>query len=220
VVGSLFCPPPLPWCRAALEEKLHARRREADAKAERRRQLEAALAAAPSDEARTALLKASRELEVSLSRDARKRMTVADFEPLCIIGRGAFGEVTLVRPKGAPGAIYALKTMRKDAMLAKGQAAHVRAERDALARAKSGGHVIRLHASFQDADSLHLLMDYAAGGDLMSLLIKEDRIPEEALRFYAAEAVQAVASIHALGYIHRDLKVRAPPYSHTPCIVT
>jgi serine/threonine kinase 38 len=49
-------------------------------------------------------------------------------------------------------------------------------------------------------------MDFCPGGDLMTLLIKEDILPEAAVRFYAAEAVQAVASVHALGYIHRDLK--------------
>lgn len=38
-----------------------------------------------------------------------------------------------------------------------------------------------------------------AGGDLMTLLIKEDILPEQAVRFYAAEAVMAVQSVHALG---------------------
>lgn len=29
-----------------------------------------------------------------------------------------------------------------------------------------------------------------------------------AVRFYAAEAILAIASVHAMGYVHRDLKVR------------
>jgi hypothetical protein len=37
----------------------------------------------------------------------------------------------------------------------------------------------------------------------MSLLIKEDVLPEAAVRFYAAEAVLAVGAVHAAGYIHR-----------------
>ena len=45
-----------------------------------------------------------------------------------------------------------------------------------------------------------------AAGDLMSLLIKEDILPEAAVKFYAAEAVMAVAAVHQSGYIHRDLK--------------
>lgn len=49
-------------------------------------------------------------------------------------------------------------------------------------------------------------MEYLPGGDLMGLLMKEDIFPEMATKFYVAELVQAVASVHALGYIHRDLK--------------
>lgn len=40
----------------------------------------------------------------------------------------------------------------------------------------------------------------------MTLLIREDTFPEAATRQYVAEMAMAVASVHALGYIHRDLK--------------
>ncbi len=49
-------------------------------------------------------------------------------------------------------------------------------------------------------------MEYLPGGDFMSLLVKQDTLPEPALRQYAAELVLALASVHAQGYIHRDLK--------------
>jgi serine/threonine kinase 38 len=51
-----------------------------------------------------------------------------------------------------------------------------------------------------------MVMEYLPGGDLMGLLMKEDTFNEQATKFYIAELVQAVASVHALGYIHRDLK--------------
>eukprot|EP01041_Mallomonas_annulata_P008264 gene8264-17006_t len=49
-------------------------------------------------------------------------------------------------------------------------------------------------------------MEYLPGGDLMGLLMKEDTFSEDSTRFYIAEMVLAVSSVHALGYIHRDLK--------------
>lgn len=49
-------------------------------------------------------------------------------------------------------------------------------------------------------------MEYLPGGDLMGLLMKKDTFTEQATRQYAAELAMAVASVHALGYIHRDLK--------------
>jgi serine/threonine kinase 38 len=48
----------------------------------------------------------------------RKKTTVNDFEPLSIIGRGAFGEVRICRIK-ATGEVVAMKKMKKAEMVAK-----------------------------------------------------------------------------------------------------
>lgn len=89
--------------------------------------------------------------------------------------------------------------------LAHAQVAHVRSERNALAES-AADCIVRLHYSFQDEEQLYLVMDFCPGGDLMSLLIREDVLPEAWVRVYAAEAAMAVAAVHSLGYIHRDLK--------------
>jgi serine/threonine kinase 38 len=49
-------------------------------------------------------------------------------------------------------------------------------------------------------------MNYLAGGDLMTLLMKRDILSESESRFYIAEIILAVDSIHKANYIHRDLK--------------
>ena len=49
-------------------------------------------------------------------------------------------------------------------------------------------------------------MEFLQGGDLMTLLIEKDIFTEEESRFFTAELVLAVESVHKLGYIHRDLK--------------
>lgn len=47
-------------------------------------------------------------------------------------------------------------------------------------------------------------MDYYSGGDLLTLLSKyEDHLPEEMAKFYLAEVVLAVNSIHKMDYVHR-----------------
>ncbi len=58
----------------------------------------------------------------------------------------------------------------------------------------------------QDAKNLHMVMEYLPGGDLMGLLIKKDTFTEAETMQYMAEIALALASVHALGYIHRDLK--------------
>jgi len=51
-------------------------------------------------------------------RNKRKRITVYDFESLHIIGKGAFGEVRVVRHT-ATGDILAIKKMNKTDMINK-----------------------------------------------------------------------------------------------------
>lgn len=49
-------------------------------------------------------------------------------------------------------------------------------------------------------------MDYLPGGDLMTLLMARDILTEEESRFYIAEMVLAIESVHKMNCIHRDIK--------------
>ena len=137
-------------------------------------------------------------------REQRKQISVTDFEPLTIIGRGAFGEVRLVRQKET-GKVFALKKVNKNEMIKKNQVQHVKSERNILALAENPW-VVELTFTFQDEKHLYFVMEYLPGGDLMTILIKRDILPESEARFYLAECILAVESVHNLNYIHRDLK--------------
>lgn len=51
-------------------------------------------------------------------------------------------------------------------------------------------------------------MDYYCGGDLLTLLSKfEDRLPEDMAKFYIAEMVLAIQSVHELRYVHRLVNI-------------
>jgi len=95
--------------------------------------------------------------------------------------------------------------MKKNEMIYKNQVAHVRAERDILAHADNPW-IVELKCSFQDEKYLYLVMEFLQGGDLMTLLMEKDILSEEMSRFYIAETVLAVESVHSYNYIHRDLK--------------
>lgn len=142
--------------------------------------------------------------ETEFLRLKRSRLGVEDFEPLKVIGKGAFGEVRLVQKKDT-GHIYAMKILRKADMIDKEQVAHVRAERDVLVEADHEW-VVKMYYSFQDAVNLYLIMEFLPGGDMMTLLMKKDTLTEEQTQFYVAESVLAIDSIHNLGFIHRDIK--------------
>lgn len=95
--------------------------------------------------------------------------------------------------------------MRKDEMLSKNQILHVRTEREILTTAKNPW-IVNLRYSFQDETFLYLVMDYLPGGDLMSLLMQRNILSENETKFYIAELILAVESVHNLNCIHRDLK--------------
>lgn len=121
-----------------------------------------------------------------------------------------------------------MKSMLKENMIIKNQVGHIRAERDILTESENPW-IVTLFYSFQvepftrsstestlssslpsdfiqDAKNLHMVMEYLPGGDLMGLLIKKDTFSESETMQYMAEIAMALASVHALGYIHRDLK--------------
>lgn len=139
--------------------------------------------------------------EARYLRFLRTRNKADDYETLKLIGKGAFGEVKLVRKK-TDKKIYALKSLVKTQMVAGDQVARVRAERDILAESDSPW-VVKLFTTFQDTKFLYMLMEFLPGGDLMTMLIKYDIFSEDITRFYIAEIIMAIEAVHKLEFIHR-----------------
>ncbi|KAF3968441.1 hypothetical protein ACB098_02G085900 [Castanea mollissima] len=172
---------------------------------ERRHVLEKKLADAEvSEEEQNNLLKFLEKKETEYMRLQRHKMGADDFEPLTMIGKGAFGEVRICREK-ATSHVYAMKKLKKSEMLRRGQVEHVKAERNLLAEVDSNC-IVKLYCSFQDEEFLYLIMEYLPGGDMMTLLMRKDTLTEDEARFYVGETVLAIESIHKHNYIHRDIK--------------
>ncbi|XP_077075936.1 serine/threonine-protein kinase MRCK alpha isoform X3 [Siphateles boraxobius] len=139
------------------------------------------------------------------SKVKQMRLRKEDFEILKVIGRGAFGEVAVVKVKNTDK-VFAMKILNKWEMLKRAETACFREERDVLVNGDSQW-ITTLHYAFQDENNLYLVMDYYVGGDLLTLLSKfEDRLPEDMSKFYLAEMVLAIDSVHQLHYVHRDIK--------------
>ncbi|XP_051128565.1 uncharacterized protein LOC127249673 [Andrographis paniculata] len=172
---------------------------------ERRYMLERKLADAEvSEEEQNNILKYLEKKETEYMRLQRHKMGADDFEPLTMIGKGAFGEVRVCREKSTSH-IYAMKKLKKSEMLRRGQVEHVKAERNLLAEVDSNC-IVKLYCSFQDDEYLYLIMEYLPGGDMMTLLMRKDTLTEDEARFYVGETVLAIESIHKHNYIHRDIK--------------
>ncbi|KAK2890078.1 rho-associated protein kinase 2-like isoform X2 [Channa argus] len=134
-----------------------------------------------------------RELQVKLE----------DFEKVKLIGRGAYGEVQLVRHK-ASQKVYAMKKLSKFEMIKRSDSAFFWEERHIMAFSNSPW-IVQLCCAFQDDRHLYMVMEFMAGGDLVTLTMNYD-IPEKWACFYTAEVVLALDAIHSMGFIHRDVK--------------
>nr|XP_056710857.1 rho-associated protein kinase 1 isoform X2 [Euleptes europaea] len=139
----------------------------------------------------------------TISKVRDLRMKAEDYEVVKVIGRGAFGEVQLVRHKSSRK-VYAMKLLSKFEMIKRSDSAFFWEERDIMAFANSPW-VVQLFYAFQDDRYLYMVMEYMPGGDLVNLMSNYD-VPEKWARFYTAEVVLALDAIHSMGFIHRDVK--------------
>ena len=57
-----------------------------------------------------------------------KKMTVNDFTTLKVIGKGSYGKVLLVK-KNDDNKVYAMKILKKKAMIKRNQVKHIKIER-------------------------------------------------------------------------------------------
>ncbi|XP_065707869.1 citron Rho-interacting kinase isoform X11 [Patagioenas fasciata] len=131
--------------------------------------------------------------------------SVKDFEVKSVVGCGHFADVKVVREK-ATGDVYAMKVMSKESLLAQEHVSFFEEERSILSQSTSPW-IPQLQYAFQDKKNLYLVMEYQPGGDLLSLLNRyEDQLDESMVRFYLAELVLAIHSVHQMGYVHRDIK--------------
>ncbi|XP_011612688.1 rho-associated protein kinase 2 isoform X1 [Takifugu rubripes] len=155
-------------------------------------------------------LRKNKNIEVFLNRYEKVieqtrdlQMKSEDFEKVKIIGRGAFGEVQLVRHRVSQK-VYAMKLLSKFEMIKRSDSAFFWEERDIMAFSNSPW-VVQLCCAFQDEHYLYMVMEYMPGGDLVNLTSTYD-VPEKWAKFYTAEVVMALDAIHSMGFIHRDVK--------------
>ena len=143
--------------------------------------------------------------ESQLYKLLRRKLSVDNFEIIKLIGKGGFGEVNICRYK-ENGKIYAMKKITFEKLKYKNGLLHVQTEKDILSLNNDNLWITQLRYSFIDNSNLYLIMDFCPGGDLMNYLIERDILQESEARFYIAEIILCVHSLHKMNCIHRDLK--------------
>ena len=144
-------------------------------------------------------------LTIEFQPHIKTPLLMNDFELLKVIGKGSFGKVMQVVKKDTKQ-IYALKTIRKQHIVASMEVDHTMAERTVLARVLNP-FIVPLKFSFQLPEKLYLVLSFINGGELYFHLQKEGRFLMDRLRFYIAELLTALELLHQMNVIYRDLKL-------------
>lgn len=144
------------------------------------------------------------QIGVAFQPSTGQSFSIDDFELITVIGKGSFGKVMQVRKRDT-SRIYALKTIRKQHIIERGEITHTLAERLVLARVHNP-FIVPLKFSFQSEQKLYLVLAFVNGGELFHHLQREQRFNEERSRFYSAELLLALEHLHELDVVYRDLK--------------
>lgn len=126
------------------------------------------------------------------------------FEFICLIGHGGFSKVWKVKWKKT-NAIFALKEMSKTRIMDKKCENTILLERDLLSK-MNHPFIVNMHFSFQDMNSLYLVMDLITGKDLRYHLSKLKKFTAEQSKFFLACTILGLEYIHYNKILHRDIK--------------
>uniref|UniRef100_A0A6B2LAD0 Protein kinase domain-containing protein n=1 Tax=Arcella intermedia TaxID=1963864 RepID=A0A6B2LAD0_9EUKA len=120
-----------------------------------------------------------------------------------MLGVGTFGHVHRVRNK-VTKAEYAMKVLKKSAVMQLKQVEHLKNEKDILLSTQHP-FIIRLYKTYVDSRNIYLLMELS-GGEFFSLLRSVGRLDKESTQFFAAEMVLVLDHLHSRSIVYRDLK--------------
>ena len=96
--------------------------------------------------------------------------------------------------------------LKKSVVAAKAQVEHTQAERKIMSEVKHP-FLVQLRYAFQSDEKLYIVTDYYNGGSLYYHLRRAKFFAPERTRFYAAQLAMALAHLHNLKIIYRDLKL-------------
>jgi len=136
--------------------------------------------------------------------DATVTCSLTDLQTVGILGRGAFGTVSLVSDPTTSRS-YALKAIRKNQVVEMGQQSHILNEKKVMSMLDNP-FLVNLRATYKDEYRVYFLLEACLGGELFTILRKMRSFDEATARFYCSCVVEAFDYMHQRDIIYRDLK--------------
>jgi len=120
------------------------------------------------------------------------------------LGTGAFGRVRFVTHKPSQNH-YALKTLKKAAIIKMKQVDHIISEK-AILSSLSHPFIVNMFGSFHDERYIHMVLEFIVGGEFFTHLRKAGRFENDLSCFYGAQISCIFEYCHNKNIVYRDLK--------------
>ena len=90
-----------------------------------------------------------------IQKITNNKLTINDFSIIKVIGKGSYGKVLLVK-KNDEDKVYAMKVLKKKAMIKRNQVEHIKAERKIM-ELVDHPFIVKLKYAFQNPSKLYLV---------------------------------------------------------------
>jgi len=141
---------------------------------------------------------------IPTGRSQTKTWSLDDFEIGRPLGTGKFGRVYLAREKKSKF-IVGLKVLNKS-QLQKASIEHQLRREIEIQSNLRHPNIIRLYGYFYDATRIYLIIEYAARGELFTILRDSEKFDEKTAAEYIVQMCDAINYCHSKHIIHRDIK--------------
>ena len=142
------------------------------------------------------------------------------YQVVSTIGSGSFGVAYLVKKRDAAGTTtggiqeeaLVVKRINLKGMSASEQESALNEAKVLKSFANENSFIIGYHDSFIENNGLHIVLDYANGGDLSAYIkhkqMKKSRLTERIVLKWYIQICSALKYIHSRHILHRDLKTQ------------
>lgn len=121
------------------------------------------------------------------------------------LGRGEFGITYLCTDKETKEEL-ACKSISKRKLRTAVDVEDVRREVQIMSSLPDHQNVVRLRATYEDGENVHLVMELCEGGELFDRIVARGHYSERAAASVVKTVMEVVKMCHLNGVIHRDLK--------------
>lgn len=122
-----------------------------------------------------------------------------------ILGKGAFGKVSLAKHKLAKK-LVAVKVINKEFLRDENHKQKILLETKILKKFRHP-NVVKLLETFEMQKHLVYVMEICAGGDLLNYVRKWWRLKENYAKLIFKQIIEGLAHIHSKNILHRDIKL-------------